>query len=329
MILKIGMRLDNILCNNISIYIFFNFRKSKNVFDEKIIWTEVENNFYSIYIFLCFENLIMIFLPLYFLLQVFIIETLNSIGIGIMVFDILPNINAVEGSIITLNVFLMPQLHLILRKDRKRWLKIIQIFLFLFHVSVIICWSVILHRSNSVHWISTILSPILISIQFWENFVDENSEENVNHGWIRKFKKSLNVIIEDLNGSNGKGESLNKRDRIMWIVSLWKIFVTFMMTILFQYINGNSDVIKDLFRVDFQIDKIKIIEENYDTSNSIIVNDNTDVHFMVLEQPHIFSYILLIQVAATTICYSFSIIFSRICVNMNQLLVSFFIYCHS
>lgn len=145
------------------------------------------------------------------------IETLHSLGISIFAFYLLPTIDPVRGLLLTFGVAFLPSLLKIFdnqSEDYKPFYVLVaDFFAMLFQVSVLILWPAMnLTRGQNYgeSW-SILVSLLLISLGWWENYVNRFTSLGKFGNALKDFKRSIRRM----------------RTRIYMIVSFWKILVTF------------------------------------------------------------------------------------------------------
>ncbi|KOB69511.1 Chitin synthase [Operophtera brumata] len=204
---------------------------------------------------------------------VFVAETLHTVGMGLLFFKILPELDVVKGAMITNCLCIIPAILGLLSRnsrDSKRFVKVIVDMCAIgAQVTSFIVWP--LSENKPALWLIPIAS-ICISLGWWENYVTRRSPIGVI--------KSLGRLKDELNQS---------RYYIYRFMSLWKIML-FLMCVLFSiWMDGDEPAMFfQLFNTGFGPHNI-VVEE-------------------VLEVAAVYKsafYVLLIQVFAAYICYIF------------------------
>ena len=143
------------------------------------------------------------------------------------------------------------------------------------------------------------LSLLLISFQWWENFVDPSSEVGL--------VKSLVKVKEEL---------AKTRYFTYVFVSTWKIVLTLGLMVLIEYINDSSEAVTATFThfVDaFKNRKIKIIRDKSGLEYSSLLD--SDTYEMTVSDAYLPVWILLIQVCTTYLCYAVGKFSCKICIQ--------------
>jgi len=110
-------------------------------------------------------------------LLVFSVETLHTIGLAILTYVILPEIDVVKGAMLTNCMCFIPGVFGLLsrsHKDSKRFIKvIIDIVAIVAQVTGFVVWPLIKGDSKSL-WLIP-LASVFISLGWWENYVSRQS----------------------------------------------------------------------------------------------------------------------------------------------------------
>src|SRR6218665_1448516 len=160
------------------------------------------------------------------MIVVLIIETLHTIGLSLLVFLVLPSLdNAFQMVMFMLGVAFLPgSMKVLLRPvEETRGHRVLKItcgvMAVLGQLSAVFVWPVLVgvyHEERSYDWNLTWSIPIsliLISIRWWENFVDNNSR-------LGRFRKPLMVLA---------GQIRRSRMKVQLVASLWKMVVCLLM----------------------------------------------------------------------------------------------------
>lgn len=144
-------------------------------------------------------------------------ETLNSFGVSLFVYYVLPTMDPIRGLVLSFGVAFLPSVLKIFdgRSERGR-----NVFVFIFDIlavmlqaSVVVLWPVrdaLAHEDTTQAW-SILISLPLISLGWWENYVNKFTHLGTLGDKMRDFKRNIRRM----------------RTKIYLIVGLWKIFVTF------------------------------------------------------------------------------------------------------
>lgn len=148
-----------------------------------------------------------------------VIESLHTIGICIMFFIVLPSLNnAILALMFLLGVATIPgtlKVFVRIEDEKNRALKIaLDIVAVIGQLAVLVFWPAAVaigkHDVDSNLVWSVPTSLLLVSVKWWENFVDKNSR-------LGKIRKYLNRL---------SGEMRRSRTKIQLMASLWKIAVS-------------------------------------------------------------------------------------------------------
>jgi len=162
---------------------------------------------------------------LHALLFVMVTETLSTVGVGLMMFLVLPSLNdAVTALVLMLGVGTIPSiLNITIREtsEQHRPLKVVlDSAAILVQLSIIVTWSVVLAFNNGRepgHLIWTIpVSLLLISVRWWENYFDKVSK-------LGRLHKPMTRLVRAIRQS---------RTHIMLVASLWNIGISIIVMIV-------------------------------------------------------------------------------------------------
>jgi chitin synthase len=110
--------------------------------------------------------------------QVFLIETCHTIGLALLAYVILPELDVVKGAMLANCMCFIPGLlRLLCRgpKESKKYLKmIVDITAIAAQVTGFIAWPLVENESKLSLWLIPVAS-IFISASWWENYVSKNS----------------------------------------------------------------------------------------------------------------------------------------------------------
>lgn len=192
---------------------------------------------------------------------VFLCETLHTIGVVLLVFVILPSLDVVKGAMITNCLCFIPVLLSLLSRhsgESKRAFKIfLDLLCLLSQFSSFVIWPMTVQDSNISFLIP--ISTILISVGFWENYVDKNS----SFGFVRGLAGAKNVLHRS-------------RYFTYIFISCWKIIVFFLGMVITRYwIDGSVSHLFTQFKTSFSVHKILIVRDRSDLSSLAITDHNT------------------------------------------------------
>ena len=136
-------------------------------------------------------------------MQVILFETLHSIGLSLLVFLILPSFDAIKGSMVTNSVCLLPGILLLLKNRSKgsnksnhseqnqrdsidslkqkteKNIEIIGIVAIVCQIIALIIWPIITYYDHIHQFWSLPIALILISMCWWENFLNRSSRNTI------------------------------------------------------------------------------------------------------------------------------------------------------
>ncbi|XP_049868768.1 chitin synthase chs-2 isoform X1 [Pectinophora gossypiella] len=225
---------------------------------------------------------------------VFIAETLHTIGMAMLFFKVLPELDVVKGAMITNCMCIVPAILGLLSRnsrDSKRFVKVIvDMAAIVAQVTGFIVWPLL--DDKPVLWLIPI-SALLISLGWWENYVTRQSPIGII--------KSLGRLKDELNLS---------RYYIYRFLSVWKILV-FLVCILFSiWMEGDEPAMFfQLFNAGFGPHNI-VVDEVQVTSGGTVIPDLANVTLTgdSVEVAAVYKsafYVLLIQLFAAYFCYIF------------------------
>ncbi|XP_055379222.1 chitin synthase chs-2 isoform X1 [Condylostylus longicornis] len=219
-----------------------------------------------------------------------LMETLSVLGTVLLMFGVLPEINAIQGAMLTNCLCVIPGiLGLMSRtsKEGKRAIKsLVDIAAIAAQVTGFVVWPLLENRLTL--WLIPVAS-IMISCGWWENYVSTQS----SIGFIR----SLGRIKEDMKFTRYFNYTF---------ISIWKVIFFFCATISILWIRGEEPAnLFVLFGDGFGPHKVMVDEVTNGFSQlpdlPQTIADSTDIdasHDTV-------TYVLLIQILAAYLCYIF------------------------
>ncbi|XP_014369974.2 chitin synthase chs-2 isoform X3 [Papilio machaon] len=225
---------------------------------------------------------------------VFLAESLQTIGMGILFFIVLPELDVVKGAMLTNCLCVIPAILGLLsrnHRDSKRFVKVIvDMAAIVAQVTGFIVWPI--SENKPVLWLIPICS-ICISLGWWENYVTRQSPIGII--------KILGRMKEELNAS---------RYYTYRFMSLWKILL-FLMCILFCiWMDGDEPAMFfQLFNPGFGPHNIVVEEIQLqlggttipDLVNATLTGDSVEVAAVHKSA----FYVMLIQIFAAYFCYIF------------------------
>uniref|UniRef100_A0A158R449 chitin synthase n=1 Tax=Syphacia muris TaxID=451379 RepID=A0A158R449_9BILA len=235
---------------------------------------------------------------------VFCIETMHSIGVGIFVFRILPDLDAVTGAMLTNAMCLVPcVLSLISRKPSK-----VSLLLVLFDIACIAAQSSTFWAwpafspSLQKHALSVPITLLLISLAWWQNFIHTDSVFPP----VRCLARYAIKLAE-------------RRSKTYVFVSLWKCFI-YLLSIFLFIVSMDNLLQRDPFGERIititgaelnktQVHKFEMrMHEEYSAGKKKREADDENIYndFVILRQytsPYDALWIVLVQVLAAVTCY--------------------------
>ncbi|XP_067001405.2 chitin synthase chs-2 [Anabrus simplex] len=242
---------------------------------------------------------------------VFIMETFHTVGVALLAFIILPNLDVIKGAMLTNCVCFMPgllgmisrtnkqtneQTNERLNKETGRFFKvIIDLIALAAQATGFVVWPLLEGRQKPELWLIP-ATVFLISCGWWENYVCVAKESPLG------FAKSLGKIMERL-----------KKTRYFTylFISMWKMLCFFCSVLLIlQLQEGSVSHLFSLIPKAFSEHKITVSEVKPimsgtsiipDFSDAIPVGDREDVdawHNTAI-------YVLIIQILSAYLCYIF------------------------
>ncbi|GFU93390.1 chitin synthase chs-2 [Trichonephila clavipes] len=155
---------------------------------------------------------------------VFIVESLQVIGLVILVFVVFPRIDVMVALSLTNAVCILPSFLNVFsswnsQNSAKAWVNnALNLFAVLAQASIFI-WIAANSKSKTSVEIFSVVSVILVSFTWWENFVGSN------------FPKCLNSVKEDID---------NSRHFIYVFISVWKIILIFLSFLIYLFSTGED-----------------------------------------------------------------------------------------
>ncbi|XP_018021745.1 chitin synthase chs-2 [Hyalella azteca] len=241
-----------------------------------------------------------------------VFECMHTIGTGLMIFAVLPDLDVIKGAMLTNCVAFIPGLFGMLSRDKKEsklfWKILVDILALICQVSSFFVWPILEMQkegANLTHIWTIPFAVFLTSFGWWENYVDNKSKMS--------FVKYLGDVKKRL---------WRTRYFIFMFVSLLKILVFFGVMILTMGIRLDNDfaTLFDLSRA-FSSHTINVTETRQLLPGNIL----TDVPVQDVQKLEVMAqigsnsstpvYVFLIQVLASYICYIFGKFACKICIQ--------------
>ncbi|KAF8781911.1 Chitin synthase chs-2 like protein [Argiope bruennichi] len=236
--------------------------------------------------------------------MIFIVETLSTIGLCLLVFVVLPDLDVIKAAMLTNCVCFVPAVMSLLARnseEAKRPLKIVfDMMAIVFQGSALAVWPVTESGPNT--WCIP-LSVVLVSMRWWENYLDKKSPISL----IRK----LSVIKDDL-----------RKSRYFTYVFMSMYKMVLILCAMFGFLHltmENATLIFKGFSLSFRSHPIQVQQ----IRRTILLANMPDVPTAspLDEQVFITSeamapiHVALIQISAALICYVFAKFACKICIQ--------------
>ncbi|XP_050718353.1 chitin synthase chs-2-like isoform X1 [Eriocheir sinensis] len=239
---------------------------------------------------------------------VFVFETLHTIGTGILIYLVLPDLDVIKGAMLTNCVAFMPGLFGLLSRTRKESHVALKVMMDLLALACqltgFVVWPIVEYGKNPDSWRIWLIPPaiFLTSFGWWENYVDKNSKFST----IKYFGRI-------------KDRLWKTRYFCYMFVSLWKVLVFF--TVMVLSMGTRLDNFTAVFDLSTAFDTHAInVTEVRERLPGLLVPDSSTV--APLELTHIIKsqkgtpiYVFLIQVFTAWLCYIFGKFACKICIQ--------------
>ncbi|KAK7872105.1 hypothetical protein R5R35_005181 [Gryllus longicercus] len=234
--------------------------------------------------------------PEFFL--VFVMETFHVVGMALLMYIVLPNLDVIKGAMLTNCVCFVPGVLGMITRSKKetgRYFKgIIDIVAVAAQATGFVVWP-LLEYNDPVLWLIPV-SIFLVSCGWWENYVSGTKDSTLAIG------KSLKKVADRLKEA---------RYFTYTFISIWKMICFFCSVLLIVLIQGQESVgdffalLPDAFGAHkIEINEVKRIEHSGGTSVDLqpVPNDDTEA---IDAWSSTVVYVLLIQILSAYICYIF------------------------
>ncbi|KAK7111424.1 hypothetical protein V1264_011059 [Littorina saxatilis] len=218
-------------------------------------------------------------------LTVFISETLNTVGVCLFAFQVLPSLDSLRGLVLSVGMAFIPALLKLFDKESDKGRHCITYFIdilaIVVQLSALLAWTIrdiIFDEVTSETW-SIPVSLFLISCGYWENYVNKYTTLGGLGTKLRELKKNTRRM----------------RVKIYIGVSAWKIVLTLALM---------TAIISDL---DFKCLEVLYFEGDNGVKGCPHLNDPYNV--ANVEAQEYFNdafWVMLVQLAACLACYSFA-----------------------
>lgn len=239
-------------------------------------------------------------------MQVLVSETLNTIGVSLFAFQVLPAMDTIRGLVLTMGVAFLPSILKLFDKEnidgRNCFTYWVDVLAILVQASVLLLWPIkdaVLGEVTQETW-SIPVSLILISCGYWENYVNKYTVLGPLGSKLRELKK------------------LTRRMRVkIYIgVSIWKIVLTLALM---------SAIISDL-----NLQCLNVLYFGGNNGATECPHLNYPLGVSNVEAQEYFEdafWVMLLQVVSCLLCYSFAKTACKVLLQVNaySLFVSLFL----
>ncbi|CAB3373394.1 Hypothetical predicted protein [Cloeon dipterum] len=228
-------------------------------------------------------------------LIIFFAETCHTVGLALLMFAVLPDLDVVKGAMLTNCMCIVPGIFGMLsrnNKESKRFAKVIVDMLAIAaQITGLVVWPLVEGEKKPGVWLIP-ASAFLTSVGWWENYVSQRSP--------LAFVKALGRVKE----------RMEKTRYFTYIfMSVWKGVTFFCSMLLVLHMRGQSvPNFLAMFNTGFSEHKITINEVRpsststlSDLANAIPTGETTEIDAAY----NTAFYVLLIQICAAYICYIF------------------------
>lgn len=225
-------------------------------------------------------------------LFVWMMESFSALGTALLMFVVLPQIDAIQGAMLTNCLCVIPGIFGLLSrtsKEGKRFIKvIIDLAAIAAQVTGLVIWPLLENRREL--WVIPV-ACVMISCGWWENYVSAQSPLGI--------VRALGRIKEEMH---------NTRYFCHMFLSIWKILLFFCVTLLIYWANGEEPSnLFSLYGDAFGPHKIIVYElpaglggvlpDTLESANIDTVDVDAAYNTVV--------YVLLLQVFGAYLCYIF------------------------
>lgn len=240
----------------------------------------------------------------FFFFQIFIAETMYTVGLCLLVFIVLPDLDVIKAAMLTNCVCFVPAVLSLLSRhsdEPRRPLKVIfDMLAIIFQGSALAIWPIA--EKGPRAWFIPI-AAVLVSIRWFENYLEKKSPI--------PFIKKLSAIKEDLRKS---------RYFAYIFVSIWKMLL--IMCSMFAFLNltmENAPLIFKGFALSFrshpiqvqQVRRTMLLADLPDIPTASPLDEQVTIPSIALAPIHV----ALIQISAALVCYVFAKFACKICIQ--------------
>lgn len=239
-------------------------------------------------------------------LVVWVFESMYIVGLALLIFVVLPELDVVKGAMLTNCMAFIPGVFGMLsrhQKESRRYLKVfIDILAIICQATGFFVWPMVeTQKGNSTAWVIPI-SIFLISAGWWENYVDRRSP--------LAPMRSLGKIKDRLKKT---------RYFVYSFISMWKMALFFSCMLLFLHLNGTPiGPLFSSFRDGFAIHKYnvtRVLNQNPDTFPDIAGLEKLEEIIQLDSWYHVHIHVLMIQIFSAYLAYIFGKFACKICIQ--------------
>ncbi|KAH7639899.1 chitin synthase-like protein 2 [Dermatophagoides farinae] len=239
---------------------------------------------------------------------VFAIESIHTLGLVILIFIIFPSLDVVKGAMLTNCLCFIPSILAIFsrREDESKYKTFLDIISMIIQAAAFIIWPIMMQEERIPAPYNPFLIPIvciMISLGWWENYLDKNS----NFNFIQQMAKI-------------KQKFHRTRYFIYIFISIWKVLLIFLsMFACLYYIDGSTSLaIFGKFREAFGQHKILIQRDRSDLLEFANTDQFVGVEgesFEINSRSLASLWLVFMQIVATWLCYVVAKFTCKICIQ--------------
>lgn len=220
-----------------------------------------------------------------FVSQVFISETLNTVGVCLFAFQVLPSLDSLRGLVLSVGVAFLPSLLKLFDKESQAGRHcasyLVDLLAIVLQATALLGWPIrdlLVGNVTSETW-SIPASLFLISCGYWENYVNKYTSLGLLGTKLRELKKHTRRM----------------RIKIYIAVSVWKIVLTLALM---------TAIISDL---EFKCLEVLYFNGDNGVQGCPHLNDPYGVANVEAEEYFTDAFwVMLVQLASCLLCYSFA-----------------------
>jgi len=240
------------------------------------------------------------------LLVVWVFESMHVIGLALLVFVVLPELDVVKGAMLTNSLAFIPAVLGLLsrhQKESRRFLKILMDLIAIGgQATGFIIWPVVESSKRDDNWVFLIpLSTFLVSAGWWENYVD---------------RRSPLAPIKQL----GKVKDRLKKTRyfVYSFISVWKITLFFSSMLLFLHLNHVPiGPMFSKFKDGFAVHKYNVTKVREPVLNAPDLPETSYLEEIFVQESWVDTHVMVltIQVISAYLAYIFGKFACKICIQ--------------